>query len=181
MMTAASPKRATRVERQEFLPTILIATEAEWSHPLAHMLQLDGYVAFEASGEAEALVVVISQSRPIHILLVDDNIDGQQLARTLKLYRREMQVLFITANSQQSFSDGLHPQIALAKVRKMLELPQEIATDANRTELLVQQCASPSCESGRLHAVQRVTSSRSGDNQQEFRTVAREAAIAHTA
>ena len=124
IMTAALNGRSIRFERREFLPAILISTDAKWCDPVVNSLKLDGYVVFETSCAAEALVVLISQTRPIDILLADATIGGQELARNLKLYRREMRILFVTTNSQQLSSDGLHPQNALAKVREILQPPE---------------------------------------------------------
>ena len=127
--------KAKRIEEQESFPTILIATDAGSRQALVRNLWLDGYLVFEASCEAEALFFVISQSRPIHVLLTDADIEGRKLARTLKLYRREMQALFVTLNPKQSLSDGLNPEIAVAKVRELLKVPATAGRELSRPEV----------------------------------------------
>lgn len=164
-----------RIEEQEAFPTILIAADAGSRHALARSLRLDGYLVFEASDEAEALFLVVSQSRPIHVLLADANIEGRKLARTLKLYRREMQEIFVTLNPKQSLSDGLNPEVAVARIRERLKVPGQIAADARANRPVTFLGNSP------LHAVQRVASSSSAEKQEEFRPLSRAAAVGRPA
>ncbi len=114
--------------KPEPVPTVLIAAHEELLDSLAHLLSLDGYLIFEARNEAEALHVVVSQARLIHVLLVDVDMDGYALARTLTRYRPEMKAVFITAHPQQGLSDALTPSAARSRIRELLTLPKGLAT-----------------------------------------------------
>jgi len=122
-LTAAPDQQLERV------PTVLIAAHQELLNVLVHLLELDGYLVFEARNQAEALHVVVSQSRLIHILLADVNMNGYALARTLKPYRPEMKTLFVTAHPQQGLSDALIPSVARARVRELLKVPTGMAAE----------------------------------------------------
>ena len=104
------------------LPSIIVAAKDGLRQTLARGLEVQGYQVFEAENEAEALHIVIGQSRPINILLADTELDGHNLARTLQPYRPEMQALFVSADPQD-LSGSLNPESALLKVREALKLP----------------------------------------------------------
>jgi CheY-like chemotaxis protein len=116
------------LEKRDGFPTILVAAENGLRQRLVRTLAADGYLVLDARNEVEALHIVISHSRPIHILFADVNMNGYDLARTLKSYRPEMRALFVTVHSQ-GLSDSLDPETTLAKVRQLLKLPKEIAVD----------------------------------------------------
>ena len=84
-------------------------------HTLVHNLRLDGYFVLEACDGAEALRIVIGQSRPIHVLLTDVSVHGTTLAEGLKPSRPEMRPLFFTGDTKN----------LLAQVRQILEPPQQ--------------------------------------------------------
>jgi hypothetical protein len=63
-----SPKR---LEGHDYSPTILVVGDDGMRQTLTHNLRLDGYFVFEACDQAEALLIVIGKSRPIHVLLTD--------------------------------------------------------------------------------------------------------------
>ena len=119
-----------RVDEQETIPTVLVIAQDGLLQALVRSLTLEGYVVLSAKNEVEAVGVVISQSRPIHILLADVNINGYRLARALKQYRPEMQALFISTHPQQS-SDVLDVRTAVPRVRQLLRPVKEIAADAH--------------------------------------------------
>src|SRR5690242_593951 len=72
----------------------------------------------------------IGQSRPIHILLADVNINGHELAETLKPYRRDMEVVF-TSMDTQGPSDALDLRATVSRVRQLLKPLKEIAVDTH--------------------------------------------------
>jgi CheY-like chemotaxis protein len=114
----------TRLQIQGGFPTILVAAEEGLRQALIHSLEVDGYLVFDARNEAEALAIIVNQSRPIHILLADVNMNGHELARTLEPYRKEMQVLFVTVDPP-GLSDALDLESALARVRRVLTPPKK--------------------------------------------------------
>src|SRR4051812_42639056 len=78
-------------------PTILVAEHDDGVRsPLVRHLQHQGYFVLVAHDPAEALEITRLHSRPIHLLLAEDGLDGRTLASTLKQYRPNMQVLFVT-------------------------------------------------------------------------------------
>ena len=158
-------RKPKRIEEPESFPTILIATDTGSRHALVRNLWRDGYLIFEANSEAEALFFVVSQSRPIHVLLTDANIEGRKLARTLKLYRHEMQAMLVTSSPKQGLSDGLNPETAVGKIRELLKLPRQVEAEGGRP----------------LHAVQRVAGSWDVENEEEFRPLTRAAAVGRPA
>lgn len=118
-------EQSTQMDLQGALPTILVLAREELRASIAAPLKADGYVVFEAAKESEALLVVISQTRSIHILLADVDIEGHRLAGVLNPYRPEMRVLFI-ASHPQTLSNTLDAAAAVATVREVLEVPEII-------------------------------------------------------
>jgi CheY-like chemotaxis protein len=180
-MSTALNGKPMQIEDSGFVPTIIIASEARWNNPLARSLQLDGYLVFETSCEVEALAVVISQSRPIDILLADDSMEGHKLATTLKQYRRGMHVLFVSANAQPSCSSGLHPQAALAKIREIIEVPQQITANTKEPKYVyngLRRVPAPSSPGMQFNGS---SAPEIWGEQQRFRTPAGKAAIARGA
>ena len=115
--------------KHKSFPAVLIAAPEQLLNALADLLRQGGYLVFEARNKAEALNIVIGQSRLIHILLADINMDGHALATTLERYRPEMKALFVTAHLQQGFSEALTPSMVAAKIRDILILPEGIAQE----------------------------------------------------
>jgi CheY-like chemotaxis protein len=124
---------ASPLEKPEAYPSILVAAEEDVRKVLLSRLEPDGYLVFEAENEAEALQIVIGQSRPIHILLADVRMNGQNLAAALEPYRPEMVAVFVTA-LPDAISNILDPDKAAAKVRELLKAPRGAAagTATNR-------------------------------------------------
>jgi response regulator RpfG family c-di-GMP phosphodiesterase len=107
------------------LPTVLVAAHEELRESVVLTLKTDGYLVMEAANEAEALHLVISQTRSIHILLVDLEMNGRKLAEDLNPYRPEMRVLFIALHSLNS-SETFNAGAAMAKIREYLEVPESV-------------------------------------------------------
>lgn len=110
----------------EWVPTVLIAAEQELRNAVVPALEAEGYLVFEARNAAEALHIVVTHSRLIHILLADVALNGDNLVEALCAYRSEMRAFLITTHSHH-FLDALSPTGALMKVRQQLELPKGIA------------------------------------------------------
>jgi len=106
-------------------PTILVAEEdGGLREVLVRNLQQQGYLVLEASDGAEALDIARVHSRRIHLMLTDGDADGRTLAATLKQYRPDMQVLFVTRHAKESVRDLLAPDQALNRVRELVEPPR---------------------------------------------------------
>src|ERR1700739_1840867 len=78
-------------------PTILIVQQLRGVRSaLVRNLQSQGYAVLEASGENEAVEIVRTHSRQIHLLVTDDSANSQISAATLKQYRPNMEVLSLS-------------------------------------------------------------------------------------
>lgn len=128
--TATSSEKGRRLPEQDAFPTVLVFAEDALLQALVQNLTLRGYLVLPARNNAEALELVIGQSKRIHILIADVSIGGHELARTLKSYRPEMQDLFISLHVQGS-SDVLDLGATMVKVRQLLNPLQELAEDAH--------------------------------------------------
>jgi len=105
-------------------PTILIADEDDGVRStLMRELQHEGYFVLVARDGGEALEVVRTHSRPIHLMITPDNMDGRTLAGTLKHYRPNMRVLFLTHYVREGEQDLSRPGAAVTKVRELLKPP----------------------------------------------------------
>ena len=126
--------QSNQLDLRGVLPTILLVAPEELRACVAAPLEAAGYLVLEAGDESEALLVVISQTRSIHILLADVNMKDHKLAEVLNPYRPEMRVLFI-ASPSQTLANALTPADAVARVRETLEVPEIIRkqVSANRT------------------------------------------------
>lgn len=126
----SSEKGKRLLPEQDPFPTVLVFAEDALLRALVENLTLQGYLVLPARNGAEALELVISQSKRIHILIADVTIGGHELARTLKLYRPDMQNLFISVHVQAS-SDVLDLRATLMKVRQLLNPVKDLAEDAH--------------------------------------------------
>lgn len=115
-------RQSNQPDLKGVLPTVLIAAGEELRATLASNLEADGYLVLEAGSEAEALHVVVAQTRTIHILLTDLDMNGRKLARDLHPYRPEMRIFFVTADAQ-NISEALSAPTAIARVRECLKVP----------------------------------------------------------
>ena len=106
------------------VPTILVAQCNCGSDALVKDLQQQGYLVLEARDGPEATEIARVHSRSIHLMLTDESADGRSLAATLKQYRPNMTVMFITLHATDGAADLLRPDMALAKVRALLGPPR---------------------------------------------------------
>jgi len=121
------------------LPTILVADQDDAvRNPLVRDLSHEGYFVLPAKDEIDALEIVRVHSRPIHLLLTDESMNGRTLAATLQQYRPKMHALFITRYPQGIAPDVIPVESAVAGVREFLKLvdspeePKELTLPAQR-------------------------------------------------
>jgi len=116
-------EQCEQVASSGMLPAVLVAGRDELRSRLVSNLESDGYIVLEAGNEAEALHVVISQTRPIHILLADVDMNGHNLAVVLSRYRPEMQTFFVAACA---VVDAFDPPSAVANIRRTFPVPASV-------------------------------------------------------
>ena len=105
-------------------PTILVAENDDGVRSaLVRDLQHLGYFVLAAQDSTEAVEIVRLHSRPIHLMLTDEGLDGRALAATLKQYRPHMLVLFITRYANGEGPDALGAEITVSRVQELLDPP----------------------------------------------------------
>src|SRR5437016_2455666 len=125
-MFSADPRRHRMAENRAGFPTVLVAEQSDGIRALlTPQLQSQGYFVLQARNEAEALDVVRIHSRPIHLMLTNGSPDGRALALTVKQYRRQIIVLFVTANRHERDGDLFSPDEAVLKVRELVSPPRK--------------------------------------------------------
>ena len=106
-------------------PTVLVAElDEDVSAALSRSLRNEGYNVLEAHDWSGTVQFIRTHSRPIHILLAKVNRASPGLAETLKPYRPEMHVLFISEHPTDSLPNVLRPEAVLAGVHELLEPPR---------------------------------------------------------
>ena len=101
-------------------PTVVVAhNDAELRSTLADRLRQDGYNVLEADDLPSMVEIVLTQTRPLH-LLTDPSTDTRTWAKRLKHHRPEMIVWFVDRPHLELPSDVLTPEIALTTVRGFL-------------------------------------------------------------
>jgi CheY-like chemotaxis protein len=105
-------------------PTILVAEhDDKVRNPLVRHLQHQGYFVLVAHDATEALEITRVHSRPIHLFLTGEGLDGRTLASTLKLYRPSMHVLFVSRCVQLDLTDVGKTDTTLEQVRQCVQPP----------------------------------------------------------
>jgi len=103
-------------------PTILVAEDGISSqNELVRCLQHQGYLVLTARDSAQALEIVKIHSRPIQLMLTGESMRGHTLATTIKQYRPNITILFLTQCADGAAQDPLAPE--LAKVQEILKPP----------------------------------------------------------
>lgn len=98
-------------------PTVLVAIDdAEARSTLLEGLRQDDYSILEAPDLPGMIEVVLTQSKPIHLLLVDVGTEKRQWAKRLKNHRPHMVVIVVAANQNEQDPDVLTPELALVAV-----------------------------------------------------------------
>jgi CheY-like chemotaxis protein len=111
-------------------PTILVVDEDDGTcRTLVRNLQNHGYFVLVAYGALEATQIVRVHSRPIQVLLTSDRIDDRTLASTLKKYRPDMHVLFLSPHADDERPDLLSSDGAVARVQVLLKPPANPGTE----------------------------------------------------
>ena len=101
--------------------TVLIAADdAGLRDALSQDLQHDGYLVLTARMDSEAIEIVRVHSRAIDLMLIDEGAGGRTLATTLKQYRPDIKILFLTQCSPGSSPDASRSGRVVARVRELL-------------------------------------------------------------
>ena len=103
------------------VPTILVAHCNARSEGLVESLQRQGFLVLTAGDGAEAVEIARVHSRPIHVMVAEEGMNSRSLAATLKQYRPQMRVLFLTQFTTGDRPDLASIDMALAKVRELLD------------------------------------------------------------
>src|SRR3954451_17285738 len=74
-------------------------------------LQQLGYLVLEAHSETEAVEIARLHSRPIQIMLADEDTYSHSLAEKLRLYRPHMRTLFINWSATENNGDAVAPHL----------------------------------------------------------------------
>jgi DNA-binding response OmpR family regulator len=114
-----------RLDTRSGFPTILLAEDDnELRNALAHSLRQYGYLVLEAHDGPGALAIARIHSRPIHLLLIDVDMDDHTSV-FLKLYRPETSVMHITRHPNEALQDALGQETVLAKVQEFFKASKE--------------------------------------------------------
>jgi DNA-binding NtrC family response regulator len=107
-------------------PTILVVRETqELLDYLVLRLQCKGYIVLSALSATNALEVVRTHSRAIHLLVTDEGASAQAMAAKLKCYASHLEVLFLTSNG-----DGPKAiEMCISRICEALEPP--VSTSAS--------------------------------------------------
>jgi hypothetical protein len=112
-----APKRP---KESHGLPTILVAHEDnETRSTLAKSLRHYGIHVLEADDLPSMVEIVLTQTRPIH-LLIDDSPDKRTWATRLTSHRPKMKVWLVARYRHEVRPDALTPEVALQTVRNFL-------------------------------------------------------------
>ena len=122
-MSPAVIARTTLSKGNDSIPTVLAAElDSEYRDRLIGGLRNRGYIVLEAREPGEALDRVKTHSRHIHLLLVNGDPNGRNLAATLKLYRPNMEVILVSENESGTAPDLLSPNLVLEKVQGLVKV-----------------------------------------------------------
>jgi CheY-like chemotaxis protein len=103
-------------------PTLLVVhNDAELRSALADsLLRQDGYDVLEAADLPSMVEIVLTQTRPVH-LLIGSSADKRIWANRIKHHLPEMMIWFVDRPHPELPSDVLTPEIALATVREFFD------------------------------------------------------------
>jgi ActR/RegA family two-component response regulator len=101
-------------------PTVLLALEDPGSQEqLSRGLQNRGYLVLEARNLNQALEVVRTHSRSIHLLLLGIGPDNRLMAREMKQYRPSMKILFVETGGSESGLRQTSPDLELKAITEL--------------------------------------------------------------
>jgi DNA-binding response OmpR family regulator len=106
------------LQRDDDYPTVLVVNdESDSLRSLIDGLRQDGYLVLEAADDVTPWEIVRTHSRPIHLMLLNWQMNKGVLASALKQYRPEMSVWFVTQHQHEDVLDVLTPEVAVDRVR----------------------------------------------------------------
>jgi hypothetical protein len=111
------PDRMTnnRMAQSKAVRTVVLAVRADLASWFASRLDPGNNLVIEARDADEVLNIVITHSRPIHALLIDDVIGDHQLCGILARYRSKMAIVRVPSRLTEDTCDA-----ALSKVTAAL-------------------------------------------------------------
>jgi hypothetical protein len=116
-------------ERLHRHPTVLLALDDnEMRSALSNDLPRHDYVVLEAPDVPSMVEVVLTQTRPIDVLLIDEGMEKQKWAARLRSFRRAMTVLCISNHHEVGLPDVLNPKSAISTIRTFLAKSAEHPT-----------------------------------------------------
>jgi DNA-binding response OmpR family regulator len=105
-------------EAKHGYPTVLVAIDDnETRRTLVDNLSQDDYNILEAPDLPSMIETVLTESRPIHLLVIDPSTEKRSWATRLKNRRREMTVLLVARRQEGQLPDVLNPTLALTTIR----------------------------------------------------------------
>lgn len=112
-----------RPDDNHHLPTVLVVhNDTELRSALACSLRQDGFGVIEADDLPGLVEIVLTQTRPLH-LLTDPSAGKRIWAGRLKNHRPNMVVWFVDRPHPELPLDVLTPEIALATIREFFSRP----------------------------------------------------------
>src|SRR5215831_15137152 len=104
------------------LPTVLVTGNAlRHRDAIIAELHREGYLVLECPNQSDALEIARLHSRPIHIMLMDDDGHHRDLASKLHPYRPHTHVLFINWGATENADDAVAPHLALRRIHEILK------------------------------------------------------------
>jgi len=107
-------------EEQHAFPTIVVAHE-DGEIRRALIDNLSQYNVLEAKDVPTLVEIVLTQSRPLHVLLTDASPEKRHWVARLQQRRRKMLVWYVERSQGVNASDVLSPEVALMNVRELFE------------------------------------------------------------
>jgi CheY-like chemotaxis protein len=102
--------------------TILVAhDDTELRCALVDQVRGEGYHVFESPDLPTMIETVLTQTRPIHLVLTDASTDKRYWAARLQNHRPKMVVWFVESWQEAEISDILTPELVLTKVREFFD------------------------------------------------------------
>ena len=109
-------------------PTILVVRETqELLDYLVLRLQYKGYIVLSALDAANALEVVRTHSRTIHLLVTDEGLSARAMAERLKRYAPRLEVLFLTSRGT---GNPMALEMCISRICEALEPPRSTSTSS---------------------------------------------------
>ena len=116
--------REVRVLDGQAFPTVLIALEEGGIQSrFSRGLRERGYLVLEAKSSEQALAIVRTHSRPIHLLLLGLGPDTLTIASTLKQYRPSMKTLFVNADGDAAALERINPDVDMKAITELVSPP----------------------------------------------------------